>query len=703
MVLWQLKRQKKAQRSVVWVVAILAAMALGDARAFDPAAGDLQRQSADHIRVLSYNTERKFIANAPSDDEFARVITAINPDVIAFQEIAISGTPAAVEAAIQTRLESYFPGDTWAVHAGISDGFIRNALASRYPLSLQITDTTPASEVRGVTAALIDLPDGVFGTTDFYVMDVHFKSFGTQTDHMRRQIHADAIVNWIRDARISGCLACPLGDQIDLPDGTPMLVVGDMNLGFQDGGDYAPYHPTKTLRTGDIYDEATYGPDAPPDWDATNSGDAAPYDHNTADSHTQPGDTTDPTSRLDRFIYTDAVLHAANRFVLSTLTMLPSALTAAGLQANDTVRDANGAPDHLPVVVDFALGPDPAPPGRLIVNEFSYDDAGADGLTFLEFKNVGGQNLNLQAPVDYQLITTFNNVPTVPPASPNARETLDLQGVIPPGGLFVVYDTSLDSADVAASVTARLPVLQWQDFADFPGTFSLYNGPDAGFASVTTEPWIRSDGTDLTTDTLVEAYLYEDTTPAASNFLRAAGGNQLLIEFTPTQSSGAEVISDTNSYSRRAGDETGNDFAFWRIPDRMTPGLENASTFNTSPTLLVNAGITVGRGETALITDTQLFATDLEQGPAQLVFTVETFPVHGTLTRDSVALSPSGTRTFTQSDLTTGLVAYAHDGIGADPDSFTFTLFDGDTGSVNETLFQITVVPPSGTEAWFLF
>ncbi len=703
MVLWQLERQRRAQRSIVWPVAVLVVMALGDAWAFDPASGDLQRESPDHVRVLSYNTERKFIANAASDEEFVRVIAAINPDVIAFQEIAISGTPAAVETAIQSRLESYFPGETWAVHAGISDGFIRNALASRYPLSLGITDTTPASEVRGVTAALVDLPDGVFGATDFYVMDVHFKSFGTQTDHMRRQKHADAIVNWIRDARINGCLVCPLGDQIDLPGGTPMLVVGDMNLGYLDGGDYAPYHPTQTLRTGDIYDEATYGPDSSPDWDATESGDAAPYDHNTADCHTQPGDTTDPTSRLDRFIYTDSVLHAANRFVLSTLTMSPSALATAGLQANDTVRNTNGAPDHLPVVVDFALGPDPASPGRLIVNEFSYDDVGVDGLTFLEFKNVGGQDLNLQAPVDYQLITTFNNVPTVPPGSPNARETLDLQGVIPPGGLFVVYDTSLDSTDVAASVTARLPVLQRQDFAYFPGSFSLYNGPSAGFASVTTEAWIRSDGTDLTTDTLVEAYLYEDTTPAASNFLRAAGGNQLLIEFTPAQSADTEVISDTHSYSRRVGDDTENDFAFWRIPDLMTPGLENASTFNTSPTLLVNTGLTVGRGETALITDTQLFATDLEQGPAKLVFTVETFPAHGTLTRDAAVLSPSGTRTFTQSDLTAGLVAYAHDGVGADPDSLTFTLLDGDAGSVGETLFQITIVPPSGTEAWFLF
>ena len=50
--------------------------------------------------------------------------------------------------------------------------------------------------------------------------------------------------------------------------------------------------------------------------------------------------------------FTDSVIHVANRFVLNTLTMTPSALITAGLQASDT----SAVSDHLPSVVDFALG-----------------------------------------------------------------------------------------------------------------------------------------------------------------------------------------------------------------------------------------------------------------------------------------------------------------------------------------------------------
>jgi|GEM_PF-1826687 len=564
------------------------------AAAFDPAGGDFARAGLDHVRVLSYNVLKKFIADPSCDATFERIFKAIHPDIIAFQEMpAWDSTVSATD--IKVRLESYFPSETWTVHMGIGDGFNRNALASRYGLSMAMTDTVPGSDIRGLTAALVDLPDATYGSTDLYVMAVHFKSGGTTADHMRRQRYADAIINWMRDARTSGCSSCPAGEQIDLPTGTPMLAVGDMNLGYLDQGDEAPYHSIWTLRDGDIYDEATYGPDSPPDWDATASTDAAPYNPANGDSHTHSSATADPLSRLDRFIYTDSVLHATSRFLLNTLTLSPAALAAAGLQSNDTLT----ASDHLPAVVDFTPGADPNPLGRLVVNEFSVNDSGVDEYTFVELKNLGGREVNLQAPVDYHLLTSNNNLPSSTPAGENEYGDFDLQGIIPPGGLFVLYDSLADSALVAATIEAALPPLQRQDYSAFGGGFTLNNGPDAAIALVTVE------ATDIaaTADSLVEAYLHSDTSSGGSHYFWTDSDNGLVIELQGEQQTTLALISDTQSYSRNPGDTARNSFFGWSLPAPASPGRENLQVSPT-PTPSVTPSPTASPTPTATMTFT---------------------------------------------------------------------------------------------------
>lgn len=526
----------------------------GPAAAFDPAAGDFARESPDQIRVLSYNTQMNFIADSSADAEFERIIKAIHPDIISFQEI-----PAALSAAaIEARLELYFPGESWTVHLGVDLSGIRNVLAGRFPLSMPVTDTVPPSDARGVTATLVDLPPAMLGGWDLYVMAVHFKSGGTTTDHQRRQRHADAIVNWMRDARTPG-------GSINLPAGTPMLLAGDLNLGYLDQGDEVPYHAARTLQDGDIYDEATFGTDSAPDWDGTDSDDAAPYDHTNADAHTQSSQVADPLSRLDRFVFTDSVCHVANTFILNTRTLSAGALAAAGLQADDTATAA----DHLPIVVDLASGADPAPPGRLLINEWSYDDAGIDDHSFIEFRNLGGRELNLEAPVDYQLKYSSSPLPTAPPGAENEAGAFDLQGVVPPGGLFVLYDRAGESSGVTAVIEANLPRLQRQDL----GTFVLPNGADTGIALVTVE------AVDLLAkaDTLVEAYAYADSSPGGSHYFRTDSQNGLVIELAGDQLSPLALTSDTLSFSRNRENTTANSFLGWTNPDTATPGAENTS------------------------------------------------------------------------------------------------------------------------------
>jgi endonuclease/exonuclease/phosphatase family metal-dependent hydrolase len=552
-------------------VELFLAAAVG--HAFDPANGDFAKEAPEQIRVLSYNVEGAFMLNSDLDGAFERIIKTIQPDIIAFQEISYIwqepgplreiGKPSADKEAIillniKWRLETYFPGTTWTVHRGIFDNGIYNALATRFEFvqGTTITGTIPYSGARGVTAALINLPDGTFGATDLYIMVVHFKSGQTLDDHRQRQRHADAIINWMRDARTPG------GD-IDLPSKTPMLLVGDTNLGYRDQGDAAPYHASRTLVNGDIFDEATFGPDSPPDWDGTDSTDAAPYDHINGNARTCSSREASPTSRLDRFIYTDSVLHVAHGFIPNTQTMSPAALANAGLQASDTADASN----HLPVVVDFALGPNP--PGQLLINEFSYDDPGYDDHSFVELKNVGGQEINLDAPLDYHLLKSQNNLPSIPPVTENQSADFDLQGVVPPGGLFVLFDSLGESSASATTIETALPKLQRQNLRGF----SLNNGPAAAIALVTVE----RTGVTSTADTLVEAYLYEASSPGGRYFFLTDSDNNLLIELCGVQVSTLNLISDTLSFSRTLGDKTLNSFANWRNPDRATPGEENGS------------------------------------------------------------------------------------------------------------------------------
>jgi hypothetical protein len=170
-------------------------------------------------------------------------------------------------------------------------------------------------------------------------------------------MQSDALVNWMRDARTSG-------GQIDLPFGTPMMVLGDLNI-------VESPQPLQTLLDGNIINNATYGPDSPPDWDGTRNADAFPL-HNTVgpEAWTWRNDLEPfAPGRLDYVTYTDSVLASPKRFVLNTVAMSDALLAATGLQRFDALLDNVGQNyDHLPVVVDFRspfTGNAISPKGRL--------------------------------------------------------------------------------------------------------------------------------------------------------------------------------------------------------------------------------------------------------------------------------------------------------------------------------------------------
>ncbi|HUT23113.1 MAG TPA: endonuclease/exonuclease/phosphatase family protein, partial [Sumerlaeia bacterium] len=516
--------------------------------------------------VLSYNVAGKFLLDPPTTAPLRRVLAAIDPDAIAFQEIRHDlgdGDPEAAAGLIGGALDAILPPGPWSVWVGQSDGHNRNALASRFPLSMPVRDTTPASDIRGVTAALVDLPNPRFGETDLYVMNVHMKaedSATTPSSDARRQKHADAIISWMRDARIPACTSCPDGDQIDLPSGTPMLVVGDFNLYTPASADRAPYHPTRTLIEGDVFDEETFGPHAPPDWDGSPATDAAPWDYADGNPATYPS-TGAPRDRLDRFIYTDSVLRVANRAILNALNLSTSTLAALGLEAADT---GTATSDHLPVFVDLELGAEPVP-GRLLINEFLYNDEGTDDRNFLELINVGGRPVNLDAPADYHLLRSDSGLPTDAPTTETEASRYDLNGVVPPGGVFVLYNSAGQSKGIAARIEANLPDPLQRHDQRYDRSFLLANSSNRGIALIATE--------DNATDQLIEAYMYEDSADDGNHFFLTR--RNLLIQLAAPQRCSLRVAGDDRSFLRRPPDASPDTFAHWTLLGAETAGRIN--------------------------------------------------------------------------------------------------------------------------------
>jgi VCBS repeat-containing protein len=102
------------------------------------------------------------------------------------------------------------------------------------------------------------------------------------------------------------------------------------------------------------------------------------------------------------------------------------------------------------------------------------------------------------------------------------------------------------------------------------------------------------------------------------------------------------------------------------------------------PVVTTNFFLAVAEGGSGVIAQSNLEATDPDNGAAELTFTVTGGPAHGTL-----LVNGSAATTFTQADINAGIVSYTNDGSESFVDSFTFTVSDGHlaTGSATFTVF----------------
>jgi len=280
----------------------------------------LKKTLSSDFRAMAFNVLSSHIFEPSLYDNFDRILSAIDPEIIAFEEI-YDHTSNNVKQLVESMLPSG-TGEQWYCQGITGDDIYA---VSRFPITAYYVLNKSA-------AFLIDLNPRVDSELLFIVGHLSFGDSNTA-----RQLEIDELMAFIRDAKEPGGV-------LTLEEFTPIIITGDLNL-----VGYA--QQLETLITGDIVNPQ-FGPDFSPDWDGSDFGDLCArltdlpmfYTWYSATSSYYPG-------RLDFMIYSDYVLSSEHKFVMFTPEMLADSLSAYGLYADD-VTDAS---DHIPLVSDFRV------------------------------------------------------------------------------------------------------------------------------------------------------------------------------------------------------------------------------------------------------------------------------------------------------------------------------------------------------------
>ncbi len=147
------------------------------------------------------------------------------------------------------------------------------------------------------------------------------------------------------------------------------------------------------------------------------------------------------------------------------------------------------------------------------------------------------------------------------------------------------------------------------------------------------------------------------------------------------------------SYQHNGSEQPADAFTFV-VGDGVSapiPGIINISVapVNDAPTLITNLPLTLTAGTPATrqISTSILRATDSDNLPAEVLFRLGSLPSAGTLSRGGQPLTTG--QTFSQKDITDGIVLYSYSGFGSS-DGFQFTIVDS-LGKVGGSgFFQIS-------------
>jgi endonuclease/exonuclease/phosphatase family metal-dependent hydrolase len=279
---------------------------------------EINKEDPELLRVMAYNTLNNGLQDIDRIDNFIRIINAINPQIIGFNE-----TGDTSEEDVNDLLETSL-GGTWYVLKHEPE----NITASRFP----ILDEWDVND--RIKATLIDLDDEIYNSDILFIVG----HLSCCANDIQRQQQADRFIEFILDAKNQG-------GEITVSEDTPIVFLGDMNL----VGDSQQYY---TIIEGNIQNTDIYGVGGFPDWDNSELEDIVCRQTDKRMAYTWRYDNSEyPPGRLDFIFYTNSVMSTAKSFTLQTEIMSEERLENYGLLWNDT----KGASDHFPIVADFDL------------------------------------------------------------------------------------------------------------------------------------------------------------------------------------------------------------------------------------------------------------------------------------------------------------------------------------------------------------
>jgi endonuclease/exonuclease/phosphatase family metal-dependent hydrolase len=328
----------------------------------------LEKENPQHIRLLTWNVLSDGLDDGDRADHFQRVLNVLKPDIVTFNECWDMTAPqVATFMNVAAPLGNF---QSWKA-VKLDEG---NVTVSRFPIQ-QSWNFYPGHRL---TASLIDLPNSIY-QKDLLVINGHLRC--CTSGNYNRQLEADAFVKFILDAKTPGGV-------IDLPEGTPFVLSGDLNLvGWR--------QQLTTLLTGQIVNTGIFGMGGPLDWDGTGLLDVISRQTDQRMAYTWRNDGSSyPPSRIDYHICSNSVMEVEKAFTLQTEIMSTQRLIQYGLQQYDT----KSASDHFPKVTDFSLAAltaakEPSAVGLGL--NISPNPTGGPARVVFEMKKNGRANLSL--------------------------------------------------------------------------------------------------------------------------------------------------------------------------------------------------------------------------------------------------------------------------------------------------------------------
>lgn len=287
------------------------------------------KKKPEHVRIMSYNSARDGLTSPGTGEAQLKLIQAVNPDIICFQEL-YSSTAAVDVTNLMNQTLPLPAGQSWKA-VRISPDIVT---VTRYCIEAAVA-------LNGTGIYLIFTGDKC--DKPMVIFSAHLPCCDNDED---RQSEVDAIMSRYRNMKQNQ------GVGFFYPEGTPTVILGDMNfVGLN--------RQRATLRDGDILNEGLFGPDFKPDWDNNSLKDAKPFVPGTPYTYTwyDEGNTYMP-GRLDYMLYTGSVMRLENSFVFETANLDLEILQDQNL----LTTDSRAASDHLPVIADFTLYPDEVSP-----------------------------------------------------------------------------------------------------------------------------------------------------------------------------------------------------------------------------------------------------------------------------------------------------------------------------------------------------